>query len=271
MSPLIYWVAAGLLVVYGAALVMVWRFQERIVYQPPRVRPVEGVPAERIDYTAADGTRLFAYVVGDCSAAPVVILAFHGNADLARWLIPWASEVARETRACVVLPEYRGYDACPGAPTYSGVATDALAALACASEQLGAPAEHTIYYGHSLGSAVAAELAAIRPPQALILQSPFSSARAMARRMTVPGLGGLWRIISRVHYDTVARVRSLAAPVWIAHGDRDLVLPLRMGREVFAAAARQGELLIVPGAGHDNVDDLGGAAYWDWLRRACYE
>ena len=91
----------------------------------------------------------------------------------------------------------------------------------------------------------------------------------MARRMIVPGLGALWRVISRVHYDTIGRVRRLSSPVWVAHGDRDLVIPLRMGREVFAAAARRGELLIVRGAGHNDVDEVGGDAYWDWLRRAC--
>jgi fermentation-respiration switch protein FrsA (DUF1100 family) len=208
-------------------------------------------------------------VVGDPSSAPFVILAFHGNADLARWLVPWATQVHRETGAAVVLPEYRGYDGLPEAPTYLGVSQDALATLALVRDEMRVSASRIVYFGHSLGSAVAAELAAAVPPRALVLQSPFTSARAMARRMIVPGLGALWRVISRVHYDTVGRVRRLSVPVWIAHGDRDLVIPLRMGREVFAAAARRGELLIVRGGGHDNVDEIGGDAYWDWLRRAC--
>ena len=43
-----------------------------------------------------------------------------------------------------------------------------------------------------------------------------------------------------------------------------------MGREVFAAARRPGELLIVPGAGHNDVPEVGGRAYWTWLVRAIH-
>jgi pimeloyl-ACP methyl ester carboxylesterase len=90
----------------------------------------------------------------------------------------------------------------------------------------------------------------------------------MAQRMLVPGLSLFWRAIARVHFDTRAVVAKLSVPVWVAHGDRDIVIPARMGRDVFAAARLKGELLIVPGAGHNDVAERGGAAYWSWLRRA---
>jgi hypothetical protein len=41
-----------------------------------------------------------------------------------------------------------------------------------------------------------------------------------------------------------------------------------MGRQVFEAAAQRGELLIVQGAGHNDVAEIGGRAYWDWMARA---
>jgi fermentation-respiration switch protein FrsA (DUF1100 family) len=273
VSQLIYPAIAILLIAYLVALLLLWRFQERVVFQVPRApAPMDArwnASVEKVVYRAADGASLFAYVIGDPNGAPFVVLAFHGNADLARWLIPWATQVARETGAAVVLPEYRGYDGLREPPTYSGVAQDALAALTFVRGEQHVPLDRIVYFGHSLGSAVAAELAAVATPRALVLQSPFTSARAIARRMIVPGLGAIWRFISRVHYDTVARVRRISVPVWVTHGDRDLVIPLRMGREVFAAAARRGELLIVRGAAHDNVDEIGGEQYWDWLRRAC--
>jgi uncharacterized protein len=271
-------VLLSIAVVLGAAyvllLALLWVQQERVVFQPPRtpiLAPVSGpgdVALRQVSYRASDDTPLFAYVVGDPATSGHVMLAFHGNADLARWVVPWAIEVVRATGVAVLLPEYRGYDGIRGQPTYAGVMLDAIAALQFARDSLGMGPEQLAYFGHSLGSAVATELAAHTSPQVLILQSPFTSARAMAQRMLVPGLALFWRAISRVHYDTRNVVASLSLPLWVVHGDRDVVIPVRMGREVFEAARVKGELLIVPGAGHNDVAERGGAEYWSWLRRA---
>jgi uncharacterized protein len=105
-------------------------------------------------------------------------------------------------------------------------------------------------------------------PRSLVLQSPFTSARDMAARMLVPPIPWLWTRISRVHYDTRSRVAALDAPVFVSHGSRDLNIPARMGREVHAAARRPAELLLVDGAGHNDVADVGGERYWRWLTAA---
>jgi fermentation-respiration switch protein FrsA (DUF1100 family) len=249
-------------------LLMLWWYQERIVFQPPSGIPNTDVSARRVTYRASDGKELFGYLVGDCRDGSTLVLAFHGNADIARWFVSWASVVVRRTQACVLLPEYRGYDGIVGPPTYATSANDAQAALAYVRDTLQVPPSRTVYFGHSLGTAIAAELASIQTPRSLLLQSPFSSAKAMARRMFLPGLTLFWRLVSRVHFDTIARVRVLDAPVWVAHGDRDIVVPVWMGREVFSAAKAKGELLIVHGARHSDVPEVGGEAYWDWLTRA---
>lgn len=263
---------AGLTLV-GIAL---WAWQERIVWQPPRPPFPAGDRVFRGDYRAADGQPLFAYVVAPGAsgrgAAPEaagrdVLLAFHGNADLAVWLIPWGEEVARRTGALVVLAEYRAYGGLPGRPTYDGARLDARAAYDYALS-LGADPARVTVFGHSLGSAVAGELARQVRPRALVLQSPFTSARDMARLIAPsPVLLG-WRAIARVHFDTEGRVRELDAPVWVAHGDRDLIIPVRLGRRVYEAARVKGELLVVPGAGHNDVAEVGGERYWRWLEAA---
>ena len=259
-------IAAALAAVYLAVVVAVWWLQERIVYQPPkRGQGPVGSPAR---FTSADGIELWGWLVGSCTPKSRAILAFHGNAELARWVIPWAEELARRTGVCVMLAEFRGYDGLEGRPTYAGIAADARAARRYLVEDLGVSQAAITYYGFSLGTAVATELASEFPPRALVLQAPLSSARAMARRMALPGLSALWRAVSRVHYDTLAIVGRLDCPVWVAHGDRDLVIPVSMGREVFAAAAKKGELLIVPGAGHNELAELGGEEYWVWLEKA---
>lgn len=255
-------------VLYVGLLLMLWRYQERVVFQPPARPELVDISARRVRYHSADGIELHAYLVGDSESAAAVVLVFHGNAEVARWQVPWAARLFANTRACVVLAEYRGYDGLAGTPSYEASARDARAALAYVRDTMHADSGRIVYFGHSLGSAIAAELAAEEPPRSLILQSPFSSARDMAKRLIIPALSAFWGVISRVHFDTAARVRSLAVPVHVAHGDRDLIIPVRMGRAVYAAARMPGELLIVPGAGHNDVAEVGGAAYWDWLARA---
>jgi fermentation-respiration switch protein FrsA (DUF1100 family) len=261
-------------VVYLLLLTVLWQHQERIVFQPPpassnRTSPHAGSEQVRqVSYRAEDGIELFGFLVGEVDSAEVVLIAFHGNADLARFLVPWAQAVTRVASVAVLLPELRGYDGLPGRPTYQDAARDARAARHFVTRELSVRDDRVAYFGHSLGSAIAAELAAESPPVALLLQSPFSSARAMARRMALPGLSLFWPLVSRVHYDTEGRVRTLAAPVSVAHGLRDMIVPVRMGRTVYDAAGRKGALLLVPGAGHNDVAERAPADYWSWFRSA---
>jgi uncharacterized protein len=260
-------VVAVIVVLYIVILGILWRFQERIVFQPP-VNPESPDTASTIAYTTSDGIRLIAYVVEPRQPGGPIVLAFHGNAMISRWMIPWAREFSQRVGATVVLPEYRGYDGLAGVPTYEGARLDAAAALAATTARFQVPPAEMIYYGHSLGTAIAAELASTSPPRALILESPFTSARAMAARWPIAGLGFFWPMISRVHYTTAERVAALDVPVHVAHGDRDIIIPARMGHDVHAAARRKGALLRLPEAGHNDVAIVGGDAYWRWIQAA---
>ena len=250
-------------------VLLAWRQQERLVWQPPAAFPGTAVDtaARRVDYVAEDGQPLFGVLVTPPPAAarvapaapPRVLLAFHGNAEVAAHSVPWAREVARRTGWAVLLAEYRGYAGLPGTPSYAGARLDARAAYR--------------WLRDSLGTALAAELADALAgeglaPRALVLESPFTSAKAMARVVLSEAVERWWRRISRVHFDTAERVAALDVPVSVAHGARDLVVPVRMGQEVHARARVAGELLVVPRAGHNDVAESAGEQYWAWLGRA---
>lgn len=265
-------VIAAALAWMAFTIVLLWYRQERVVFQPPALVPEAPASARRVEFHATDGHGLYGYLVvpgADSREPGTVVIAFHGNADLSAWLVPWATELVRRAGVAVFLPEYRGYGGIAGASTYASSARDARGALAWARTAY--PRAKVVLFGHSLGSAIAAELAqsmAPEPPAALVLQSPFTSAQAMAARMLVPPVPALWRLISRVHYDTRRIVAELDTPVWVSHGTRDVVIPVRMGRSVFESALRKGDLLIVGGAGHNDVADQGARAYWAWLTAA---
>jgi fermentation-respiration switch protein FrsA (DUF1100 family) len=251
----------------AGSLFILWSTQERILFQPPPL--LEAAPESgRASYDAVDGQRLAGFIVGDPKNAPGVLLCFHGNADLAVWQLDWARAVEHRTRYAVFLAEYRGYMNLKGKPTYASTKLDARAAYDHLRIEFGVDRSRMAYFGHSLGSAVAAELAEIHPPAALVLQAPFSSARAMARLIVWPAVVLVWKAISRVHFDTTQVVSDLDVPVSVVHGRRDRIVPFRMGVEVYEAAKRKGELLVVERAGHNDVADIAGEDYWRWIAKA---
>ena len=255
----------AVLALLAVFILLIWLGQERILFQPPRgyeQPPLFG----RVDYRARDGQNLIGYLVGDPATSRGVLVCFHGNADLAMWQLDWAARVREHSDYAVFLAEYRGYMGLRGTPTYASTSLDSQAA----TEYVEAVHGHVrfAYFGHSLGSAIATELAEVRPPHALLLQSPFISARAMARLIVTPPVQKVWSRVSRIHFDTKKSVASLNVPVSVAHGTADRLVPVKMGLEVYEAAREKGELLIVPGAGHNNVAEVGGDDYWKWIKAA---
>ena len=74
-----------------------------------------------------------------------------------------------------------------------------------------------------------------------------------------------WNLFSRIHFDTIERVKNLNSPVSVAHGENDKLIPLSMGRAVFDSAREKGHWLLVPTASHNDVSIRGGEEYWRWM------
>lgn len=246
------------------SVLLLWRSQERILFQPP---PLDGDAPEagRITYETIDGQLLAGYLIGDPRHAPGVVICFHGNADLSVWQIDWARSIESRTGCAVFLAEYRGYMSLGGTPTYATSRLDARAAYDHMRIAYGVDRTRAAYFGHSLGSGIAAELAEIHPPQSLLLQSPFTTAQAMARLIVWPPITSLWKLFSRIHFDTTAIVSELDVPVSVAHGKRDRVVPFRQGMEVFNRAKKKGSLLVVDRGGHSDLPQVAAGDYWRWI------
>lgn len=84
-------------------------------------------------------------------------------------------------------------------------------------------------YGRSLGGGAACILATSRPVAALILESSFTSVRALGRQLLVPGF------LIRDPFDNLVALRSYRGPLLVLHGDRDEVIPVEHGRQLAAA------------------------------------
>ncbi len=160
--------------------------------------------------------------------APAVLF-FHGNAELIDDLVPVAAEY-RRLGVTVLLPEYRGYGRSAGSPSEETIVADAERFLADLLARPDVDAERIVYHGRSVGAGVACALAARRKPAALVLESPFRSVSAMARRFAVPPF------LVRDPFDNEAVVRSFDRPILLFHGRCDTIVPYAHGVALKALA-----------------------------------
>jgi pimeloyl-ACP methyl ester carboxylesterase len=201
--------------------------------------------------------------VGGRDGSPLVTLFLHGN----------AGDITNRTRriqeivaagSSVLMLDYRGYGKSSGRPSEQGLYRDSEAGYIYLLGK-GYRPEQMILHGESLGTAVAIDLASRRPCAALILEAPFTSASEVAGTV-VPFLGPL---LVR-SFNSLPKIRWIRVPKLFMQGDRDEVIPLRLGQELFAAAQGTKTFWIVPGAGHNDILETAGAEYRHRLR-AFYE
>jgi len=194
------------------------------------LRADDGVAVQAVHFPAPAGER--------------TIVHFHGNGDSLRNVVPFGATLARRGVG-VLLVEYRGYGSMGGAPTEQGLYLDAKAALDALAKD-GIPPERVVLSGTSLGTGVAAEMAAEGRGAALILISPYTSIPRLAGRIA-PFLPTSLIVTDR--FATLDKAPRIHAPTLVIHGDADEVVPYDMGREV---AARLGAKLITVKGGHHN-------------------
>ncbi len=264
MSP-----ALRLVILTAAACILVgamWpRLVERLVFQPSPgvdIRPEQlGIEAEDVSLEAEDGTRLHAFFLPAPGDATRAVLFLHGNAGNASHRLPNAAQLAR-LGAHVLLLDYRGYGLSEGTPSESGVYADARAAL---SHLVGArriAPERIVLFGRSIGGAVAVDLARDRPLGGVILESTFSSLRDAAEQV----LGGLGRLLVS-GFDSKQKIARVRAPLLFFHGDRDDIVDHSLGRRLYEAAPPPKAFETLEGAGHNDTVQVGGARYFERIRR----
>lgn len=239
-------------------LAVIWLFQRRLIYFPLNepVPPAASVlpAAEEVSFQTEDGLPLRGWFVPALGAGRFTVLVFNGNGGDRSYRAPLAAGLARKGLS-VLLFDYRGYGGNPGNPSERGLASDARAARAYLDSRRDVDSDKIAYFGESLGAAVAVTLAVERAPAALILRSPFTSLSDMGR-LHYPFLptGPLLRD----RFDSVGRVGRVACPVLIVAGERDQIVPLEHSRRLFDAISTTGQLVVVPGADHNDYELLAG-------------
>jgi uncharacterized protein len=191
------------------------------------------------------------------------VLVLNGNGGNRSLRAPLAAALAG-MGLHVLLFDYRGYGGNPGRPTEAGLAADARAALDHLAGRPEVDPARVVYFGESLGAAVALRLATERPPAALVLRSPFASLAEVGRlHYPLVPVG----LLLRDRYDSAALAGRLAAPLLVVAGDRDRIVPAGHSRRLFAAAPEPKRLVVLDGADHNDPDLLAGPRLLAELRR----
>jgi len=246
--------AVAVLLLLGALVVL----QRRLIYLPSAAPPdLAAVLPEgtRVTFPTADGLTLTAWLVpGPDGAAGVTVVVFPGNAGNRGDRAPLARALAARGFG-VLLVEYRGYGGNPGTPTEAGLIADGRAAVAYVAARPDVDADRLVYFGESLGAAVAIAVAVERPPAALVLRSPFSSLPEVAS-VHYPFLPASLLLWDR--YPNLARIREVAVPVLVVAGSADRTVPVAQSRRLYEAAAAPKAFVTIPGADHDDPELTAG-------------
>ena len=145
--------------------------------------------------------------------------------------------------------DYRGYGDSTGTPDERGLALDARAAQRYLLSRPDVDAARLVYFGESLGAAVAVDLAAEHPPAALVLRSPFTSMADVGsyhyRILPV-------RLLLRDRYAAIDKIAQVRAPLLVIAGDADTIVPLAQSRRVHDAARSPKAFVVIDGADHND-------------------
>lgn len=255
MMFILKWLAIAL-AVYVVLVAIIIITQRNFLYFPfgdnrPNIHLSGGMDV--ITVTTEDELELEAWYAAPKDGKPLIIM-FHGNGQNIAVRPPKVAYF-REQGYGVLLAEYRGYGGNPGKTTEEGVYKDGRAYINWAINEQNTPADNIILYGESLGSGVAVQMATEYNAKAVLLDVPFDSTLAVAKRnfFFIPFMEYLmWD-----QYRSDLKIGKIKAPVFVGLAGLDIVVPNRFGKALFEKANEPKQFKMYPNAGHMDLHHHG--------------
>lgn len=235
-------------------------FQRKMIFHP--VGLTGTTPADfhlknykEVSFTSFDGVTLTGWWIEHPDKNPErpILLYCHGNADCVSQLAQ-VSKIFYDFGFDALIFDYRGYGGSQKAPlSEKTVDGDAMAAYQWLKAR-GIPENRIIVWGHSLGSSVAAELATQTHPAGLILEGAFPSIHAVSRQRSP----WLWvpDFLIWDKFETGKYVRERTCPLLETHAEKDTVIPIQLGQEVFSEASAPKQWLEIKGIDHNDFPSV---------------
>lgn len=255
-------IATILGVIYVALCALLYVFQERLIFfpQPDRTAPAAGM--SEVEIGTSDSETLIAWYAEAQEGCPTVLL-FHGNASRLDG-DHWRYKRLMDRGVGVVALAWRGYSGSTGRPNERGLHLDALAGYEWATSEQGVSASSLIVHGISIGTGPAVKLSAEQTVGALILEAPYVSVRKLASQQVRMFPVGL---LLRNTFRSDQWIGDVKAPILVAHGTSDSVIPFAHGERLFDMAPEPKQFARFEGSEHNTLvfDGLYEAAIWSFL------
>ena len=219
-----------------------------------------GVAYEAHTVVTSDGERLMLWRLPR-SDARATVLYFHGNGgNLSMWCDVLVGLWRRNLE--VIAIDYRGYGLSSGRPSEPGLYRDVDATLNFIDQrhQRGRPAGHpVVYWGRSLGTAMAAYAASRQPPDGVVLEAGFPNMRAVLETNPL-----MWLLswFSTYRFATKDWMASVTQPALVIHGDRDSVIPYRLGQRLYRELQGPKKFVTIAGGDHNEPVPADPKIYW---------
>jgi pimeloyl-ACP methyl ester carboxylesterase len=249
----------------GATCLGLYSAQRRLVFEPDRT--LHAAPADYpfpvhdvgIAIPGKPRQTLHGWWIPAANPGAKVVLYLHGNDGNISTSMDGIAPL-RELGYSVLMIDYRGYGASGGGfPSEAGVYQDAQSAWDYLVHERGINPADLFIYGHSLGGAIAIELA-LRHPEAagLVVESSFTSIYDMAVLEAPYALLPVKPLLTQ-RFDSIAKVGQLRLPVLYIHGTADEIVPFEMGKALYNATPFSCGFVAVPAGRHEDNAAVGGA------------
>jgi fermentation-respiration switch protein FrsA (DUF1100 family) len=207
---------------------------------------IEDDTIEEVNFQAGDGTQLHGLFAPHPEPKAIILFA-HGRKGNVTSTLENLSQFIDRHQVSVMVFDYRGFGRSQGLPDEDGLYMDARAARKWLADRTGVVENDIIVMGHSLGAAVAVELAAADGAGGLIVEGGFTSLPLLVRRYA-PIIPADLMLTSK--FDSIEKIKNYTGPTLIAHGADDRIIPIKHGRKLFEAAGGEKRFLRIDGAGH---------------------
>lgn len=240
---------AAIYFVFLAALLL---FQRNLMYFPDKS---EFTPSackldefKPVPYSTADGLKLTGYVVPPKAPHKLMLVFFHGNAShlcvRAEKILKWRGEGYG-----IMLATYRGYHTNPGQPTEPGLYHDARAAIK-ALEAQGYSRANMVFYGESLGTGIAVQMATEGPAASVVLEAPYTSLPDVGS-FRYPFVPIFWIMADK--YESIKKIKNIKTPLLVLQAGKDFVIPPVFARRLYDTAEPPKKILLNENAGHTTI------------------